>query len=677
MLSTNQTLHKGRYRVINQFTTESDRGMYEAYDTVSDSNVVLKECPGLQSKVSTPSQREAADTEFFNSAKTLSGLKHSSLVSVHDYFSDIGQQYLVLESVEGFALNKYLGGERPELSLVLNWADQLLNALHFLHKMSPPMIHGEIRPENIRFTSSGSVKLLTTDLNSANASGDNNYQPFEISWHALPEDEQKAFLKDYDARAERVLRGPADARSDLYSVGACIYHVLSGVAPVDALARATALRDKKTDPLKKLSEIAKDIPTEISDAVMKSLEIKRDFRFYSAAVMAQVLRTAVVKVAERSSEAAEPGVANVPEAVAKTPEPPKVVTDTFVDSIPDFAPTEADARQRELEEEQLALEAEQKRIEERRTAIEAERARLEQEAEAERQRMELERRVEEKRLLEAKAEEDRAAATKRLAEIEAEKQKRQAEAEKQEREAEEEREKAEKRLAELHAERERRIAEEQKAAAAVQEELERAEQRLLELSGVDVSSPPDPLDDDVLDLNTNKSAAATSEVPKALASLTDKQFEGFGPSKDYADSDLVFQDYDSSSKSKSKILAVAAAAGILVVAALGWSFLGSSQPAPQAATEPEVTAPAAPPENVVTIQQPAAVPEQSPAPQQVDTYSSTDREVNLGTSQTSDLKAPRPVDTAKPAEKPKKVAQNPTNKPASKKITVDDLINEN
>jgi len=693
MLSTNQTLHKGRYRVINQFTTNSGHGMYEAYDTVSDSNVVLKECIGPQAKVSTPSQREASDAAFFGAAKTLSEFKHSSLVSVHDYFSDIGRQYLVLESVEGFDLNKYLdpASARLELSVVLKWADQLLNALHFLHKLSPPVIHGDIQPENIRFTPQGDLKLLAADLNStangvgADQDASGNYQPFEKVWMRLDSPAQQSFLKDYDARAERLLRGPADARSDLYSVGACIYQLLSGVMPVDSLERATAMRDKKPDPLKKLTNVASGVPIEISDAVMKALEIKREFRFYSAAVMAQVLRTAVVKVAERSSEGIHEAPLNGSDPVQA--DAAEVLTDSFVHAIPDFAPSGADARQRELEEEQLRLEAEQKRIEERREAIGAERARLEREAELERLSIEQERRAEERRLLEAKAEQERANAANRLAEMEAEKQKHLLEAERQEQEAEQERLRAEKKLAELHAERERRLEEEQTAAAAVREELERAEQRLLELSHlespVELHTSTDPFEDDLLELESSTPpASAASSVPKALEVLADKPFEGFGPTRQVAERDFAFQDFENSSTSFGwKIPAIGAAVAVLIAMVLGWSFLGSNEPIPSTAVEVQSNLPGTQPiqqpaENLVTIEQPAAVPEQSPVVEQptIGAYS-TDREVNLGSSQKTEQLTTRPTGTVKTAEKPKKVAA--ANKPTPKKLTVDDLINDN
>ena len=121
MLATNQILHKGRYRIINSFDENETGAMYEAYDTVSNTNVVLRESVGNFGKVANPTQMEAINAEFAGGAQVLTKIKHESLVSVQDYFSEIDRQYLVLEAVTGSDLSKFIDshGERPSLSDVL------------------------------------------------------------------------------------------------------------------------------------------------------------------------------------------------------------------------------------------------------------------------------------------------------------------------------------------------------------------------------------------------------------------------------------------------------------------------------------------------------------------------------------------------------------------------------
>ncbi|HJS52164.1 MAG TPA: hypothetical protein VJ781_09725, partial [Pyrinomonadaceae bacterium] len=88
MLSTDQTLNKGRYRIINLFSHDDTGGMYEAYDTVSNSNIVLKECVNALGNLATTDQIKVLDAAFAASAKVLTTIKHDSLVSVQGYFSE-------------------------------------------------------------------------------------------------------------------------------------------------------------------------------------------------------------------------------------------------------------------------------------------------------------------------------------------------------------------------------------------------------------------------------------------------------------------------------------------------------------------------------------------------------------------------------------------------------------
>ena len=166
MLGTDQVLNQGRYRIISSFGQNGSGGIYEAYDTVSDKHVVLSEAVGITGKIASAQQLEAIKSAFANEAKVLSEIRHESLVSVQDYFSELDRQYLVLESVTGYSLAKFIepAEAKPALADVLSWAEQVLGALQYLHRRTPPIIHGDIRPENLKLTSGLKVKLLTTKI---------------------------------------------------------------------------------------------------------------------------------------------------------------------------------------------------------------------------------------------------------------------------------------------------------------------------------------------------------------------------------------------------------------------------------------------------------------------------------------------------------------------------------
>src|SRR6185369_17468813 len=99
MLTTDQVLGKGRYRIISIFTSDESGGLYKAYDTTSNTNVVLRETIGSSGGVMTPAQLDQASNAFAGEAKALTEVRHDSLLSVQDYFSEIDRHYLVMESV--------------------------------------------------------------------------------------------------------------------------------------------------------------------------------------------------------------------------------------------------------------------------------------------------------------------------------------------------------------------------------------------------------------------------------------------------------------------------------------------------------------------------------------------------------------------------------------------------
>lgn len=319
MPATNALLQEGRYRINNEFPHEGTGTVYDAYDTVSETNVVVKEIPVKLNKVATISQRENLSIAFADQAKVLTEINHESLLHVRDYFSEIGRQYLVMESVDGDDLQALLDRQKScfPVSDVTSWADQLLDGLHYLHTYRSPIVHRNIRPENIKLNSDGKIKLMSfglvsggdTQVSTAIAENGSEssgiaYSPLEQIWNGLDAASQKVITSKYDERSERILKEDLDARSDIYSLGATLYHLITARLPVDALERSIEILEGRPDPLRAPNKIDPTIPPEISDVLVKAMEIKREYRFDSSAIMRQVLRTALVRVKEREAEEA-------------------------------------------------------------------------------------------------------------------------------------------------------------------------------------------------------------------------------------------------------------------------------------------------------------------------------------------------------------------------------------
>jgi serine/threonine protein kinase len=392
MLATNEVLQQGRYRIINQFRQDGKGAVYEAFDNVLETNVLLRENSANSKKVITVSQMETRKLAFADEAKVLTAIKHESLLHVRDYFSEIDRQYLVLEYADGNDLSELLkkDGSSFALAEVANWADQLLNALNYLHTHLPPIIHRDINPQNLKLTSNGKIKLLAFDIGknpdakvNTTTSNQNfgaaalHYLPLEQIWGGLDSATQRVIANSYDEKSVRVLEQPADARSDIYALGATLYHLLTARFPIDALERSIDILEGKPDPLPTPHGLNPSIPPEVSEVLMKALEIRRENRFYSAVIMRQVLRTAFVRVKEREAQEAkkEEDILELPSAENQRLEAERRLVEQKC------LQTEAEQkRQAELIKQQL-LEAETQKLKAEQLAAEVETRRVEKETE--------------------------------------------------------------------------------------------------------------------------------------------------------------------------------------------------------------------------------------------------------------------------------------------------------
>ena len=617
MPASNELLQEGRYR-INQ-PVSGDGNVYEAYDTVRNINVLVREFPVRLNPVATVSQRESIKLAFANQAKALSEIQHESLLHIQDYFSEIDRQYLVMESVEGEDLNQLLKrNKRPfPVDSVLGWADDLLDALNYLHSQKPSIIHRNIRPQNIRSHSSGKVKLLAVGLDSgpnaefAGSPPDGSelkYSPMEQIWPGLDAASQKVITHSYDDRSERILKEPLDARSDIYALGATLYFLMTGIEPVDPLERSIDLLEGKLDPLREPTKVDPNIPAEISDVLMKALEIKRENRYDSALIMRQVLKTAIARVEERAAEETreQQEAAEIIQRTAQS----KIAAPPAVDHE---AAAAEKRRQDEMLQRQLR-EAEQQRVLAEQKAAEAERLRREEEKAAAAVPP-----IPEENLLEIPA------------------------------------------APEVVAYRENPVVDETELAAVL-EELEKAELELQADHVEKVVATAEPLA--VADADNEDADDELEDVPEPVQVYEEPIDLAPQSEPDPAASthEGLFAETEQP-RSSMPVPMIAGAIGlVLVIAVGGWFALsGSSEP---------VTPVAQPP--VVHVEQPAQ-PETSPT---AEVITSTEPQPDTVAATEADLTQQAAAPKAAPAAKPKKTDAKPGAE-KKKAVTVDDLINDN
>jgi eukaryotic-like serine/threonine-protein kinase len=196
--------------------------VYEATDLRLSRNVALKEA-----LVETDELRRAFERE----SRLLANLRHPALPKVLDHFGEGPGLFLVMEFIPGDDLGRMLEqGRTFAPAEVLRWADQLLDALEYLHGLDPPVLHRDIKPANLKHISPGQIVLLDFGL----AKGSAGQMTRTGSQSVL------AYSPNYSP-LEQMQGAGTDERSDLYSLGATLYHLLTGVKPPDALTRATAV----------------------------------------------------------------------------------------------------------------------------------------------------------------------------------------------------------------------------------------------------------------------------------------------------------------------------------------------------------------------------------------------------------------------------------------------------
>src|ERR1043166_1227727 len=269
---TPETVLQGRYRIVRQLGQGGMGAVYEAIDQRVDTTVALKE---------TLFSEERLRKQFERKARLLARLHHPALPRVSDHFSEGDGQFLVMQFIPGDDLSEMMNRKRGPFPVnqVLTWADQLLDALDYLHTQDPQIVHRDIKPQNLKLTSRGQIILLDFGL----AKG----QAGEIS-RVTTSASIYGYTPNY-APLEQIQGLGTDPRSDLYSLGATLYHLLTGVKPPDALTRAAALVNGQPDPLVKASEANTAVAPELDQWLATAMAQNRDQRYATASDMRRAL----------------------------------------------------------------------------------------------------------------------------------------------------------------------------------------------------------------------------------------------------------------------------------------------------------------------------------------------------------------------------------------------------
>lgn len=315
MLSPN-TILRDRYRIIHQLGHGGMGAVYQAMDENLSCVVAVKETFAV-----TDEQRRA----FRREAELLANLSHPTLPRVMDHFTHGEGQFLVMQFVPGHDLAELLElREQPfSVAKVLDWADQLLDALEELHSSDPPIVHRDIKPANLKVTPKGKVLLLDFGL-AKGAAGQMSTADVDSHGKSI-----YGYTPNY-APLEQIRGAGTDPRSDLYSLSATLWTLLTGQVPPDALSRVAEKEDGNPDPLRPAHEINPQVPTTVSSLLQRAMSLNRNQRPATAAELRNELRDVRQAEFERATlplqrpnalESTSLPPAPPPERTIKAPEP--------------------------------------------------------------------------------------------------------------------------------------------------------------------------------------------------------------------------------------------------------------------------------------------------------------------------------------------------------------------
>ena len=260
------TILRNRYSIQELVGQGGMGAVYRANDLRLEGRVcALKEIlPALSESSATREELEQLAEQFRVEASTLARLDHPNLPKVSDYFSIEGREYLVMDFVEGRDLQEILQesqrrGEALKEIQVLAWATQLLDALEYMHSQDPPIVHRDIKPSNIKVTPRGTVKLVDFGLVKLVQSNDSRTVTVVQGRGTVAYTPLEQYGGD---------TGFTDNRSDIYAVGATLYHLLCGQPPVDAKERF--LRPGALTPVRNLNA---DISPRVERAIFRALSM--------------------------------------------------------------------------------------------------------------------------------------------------------------------------------------------------------------------------------------------------------------------------------------------------------------------------------------------------------------------------------------------------------------------
>jgi len=259
----------GRYHVVEQLGEGGMAAVFKAYDSSLERNVAIKVI-----RTEMVMDQEFL-TRFQREARALAQLDHPYILKVLDYGEQDGMPYLVMPYEPGGTLKDRMGSPWPYQEAVRLLAP-IARALECAHQQS--IIHRDVKPANILFTSSGSPILSDFGIAKMLDSGDSMQLTATGLGIGTPE-----------YMAPELWLGKVDARTDIYALGVVFYAMVTGRRPYTADTPAAVMLKHMQDPLPRPRSIIPSLPEEVEQVIFKALAKQPEDRYQDMAAFAVAL----------------------------------------------------------------------------------------------------------------------------------------------------------------------------------------------------------------------------------------------------------------------------------------------------------------------------------------------------------------------------------------------------